>query len=160
MECRFCSVVRGAEKAFKLGESTHCIAVLDIHPKAVGHSLVITKKHYKKITEMPGEELHDAIDLACRLEEAILSALHCGGIELRQNYYPFIPENEYRLDHVHFHLVPREKNDALWRNPSTRLKPTEHELEETAEKIRRALKQKQFKLNQTPSDTASQTKLI
>jgi len=49
MECLFCKIGKREIKAEVVYEDGAAMAILDIHPRAPGHTFVISKKHYQKI---------------------------------------------------------------------------------------------------------------
>ena len=51
--CIFCQIVTGEIPAHKVYENNNFIAFLDIHPLAPGHTLVIPKKHYRWVWDVP-----------------------------------------------------------------------------------------------------------
>ena len=52
MECLFCDIINGKKLGHYIYEDDLHVAILDKYPIDFGHSLVIPKKHYEKITEM------------------------------------------------------------------------------------------------------------
>ena len=62
--CVFCKIVNGEIPSFKIYESDHALAFLDISQNTVGHTLVIPKKHFENIFELDsetGKEIFDAV---------------------------------------------------------------------------------------------------
>ncbi len=47
--CLFCKIVSGAIPCFKLLETDHVLAFLDVNPLSNGHALVIPKYHAQKV---------------------------------------------------------------------------------------------------------------
>ncbi len=63
-DCIFCKIVKGEIPSTKVYSDDNFIGILDIHPKAEGHTLIISKKHFNTILDMPstlGGELLEAI---------------------------------------------------------------------------------------------------
>lgn len=52
-DCVFCKIVRGEIPAYKIYEDKDFLAFLDITPFVDGHTLVIPKKHYRWVWDMP-----------------------------------------------------------------------------------------------------------
>ncbi|MEW5955563.1 MAG: HIT domain-containing protein [Candidatus Micrarchaeota archaeon] len=145
-ECIFCKIASGKAKARLLSETQHTISFLDSHPKARGHVLVVPKKHFKTIWEMPSEVRCELYDEAARVGEAAMHAVEAKGLDVTQHYWPFVPEIELKKSHAHVHLIPRDRNDAIFRKPTVRLELSENEVTRIAEKIRAQLKERQTKL--------------
>jgi len=145
-ECVFCKIAQGKAKAHLLSETQHTMSFLDSHPKANGHALVIPKKHFETLWQMPPEVRRELYDEAAKVGEAIMNAAGATGLDILQHYWPFVPEIELKKSHAHVHLIPRDNNDAIFRKPAIRLEPSENEMAKIAEKIRAQLKERQTKL--------------
>ncbi len=51
--CIFCDIVSGKIPSHKIYEDRDFIAFLDIRPLSAGHSLIIPKKHYRFVWDVP-----------------------------------------------------------------------------------------------------------
>uniref|UniRef100_A0A0E0J105 HIT domain-containing protein n=2 Tax=Oryza TaxID=4527 RepID=A0A0E0J105_ORYNI len=51
--CVFCRIIRGEAPAFKVYEDDVCLCILDSHPLAPGHSLIIPKCHFPSLEATP-----------------------------------------------------------------------------------------------------------
>ncbi len=51
--CIFCKIVSKEIPAHIVYEDTNFLAFLDIHPQSPGHTLVIPKKHYRWVWDVP-----------------------------------------------------------------------------------------------------------
>lgn len=140
--CTFCEIVEGKFEAAIVIDSEFALAFLDKHPVIEGHCLVISKKHYEALWELPLNELSDFVQLVIKVQKLITRNLNCEGADLRQHYRPFLPESEMTKRHVHFHVIPRTFNDEIFQkslkyHEKLRTKPTLKELEKTVEKIKK-----------------------
>lgn len=118
--CTFCRIVEGSEPYWIVYEDDLVMAFFDINPASRGHSLIIPKKHYENIYEIPERELKRVIVVAKKLAEVYRDALgakavnilHASGREAQQDVF-----------HFHIHLVPRYKSDGLnlWYRPKIRI---------------------------------------
>ena len=54
-DCVFCQIAAGKIPCFKIYEEEGFLAFLDINPWVEGHTLVIPKKHYRWVWDMPEE---------------------------------------------------------------------------------------------------------
>ena len=52
-DCVFCKIARGEINAEKVKESNNFIAIRDIRPAAKGHTLIISKKHFVTLLDIP-----------------------------------------------------------------------------------------------------------
>ncbi|WP_221288086.1 HIT family protein [Stygiolobus caldivivus] len=135
--CVFCKIVKGELKSQKVYEDENVIAFLDINPIHKGHTLVISKKHYDNIYEIPEEELEKLIVVVKKVAIAI-KKLGADGVNIVQNNDEAAGQ---RVFHIHFHVVPRYHGDKIKIDTiedRTRYKD-EAEMRDYAEKIRRFL---------------------
>ncbi|MDA8305635.1 MAG: HIT family protein [Deltaproteobacteria bacterium] len=115
--CIFCKIIRGESPCEKVYEDERVISFLDINPVSAGHTLVLPRKHFVTLFDIPEEDLK-ACTLACqKIAKAVLSATKASGLNLLENNYRAAGQ---LVDHVHFHLIPRFPYDNL------RLWPAEH----------------------------------
>ena len=111
MQCRFCAILE-APAGRILREGKYVFAILSDPRLMKGHVLVIPKRHTEKLSELSAEERGELMDEVISIEEKLLTK--ASGVDLVQNYRPFIPENDLKVDHLHMHLRPRELNDAIY----------------------------------------------
>jgi histidine triad (HIT) family protein len=107
--CIFCGIILGKRPSNIIIEDNKAIAFLDAFPLAVGHTLVIPKKHFSKIQDMPMDyesavfhlvhRLASPIEQAARVDSSTI-AIHNG------------KEAGQEIDHVHVHIVPRTIHDG------------------------------------------------
>jgi histidine triad (HIT) family protein len=108
-DCPFCNP---SERILK--ENSHAQVILSNPHKVPGHLLVIPKRHVEKPWELTHEELTDIFDLIFMIEQKILGELG-DGVDIRQNYRPFLQQSDLKVDHVHFHVIPRSLDDYLYK---------------------------------------------
>lgn len=102
MDCIFCKIVAGEIPSTKVYEDDHVLAFRDIDPKAPSHVVVIPKKHYANIVEIPeGSGEMDAL-LAAIKEVAAHEDLLETGFRVVNNYKS---DGGQTVDHVHFHVL-------------------------------------------------------
>ena len=61
-ECIFCKIAKGEINSEKIAETNNFFAIKDINPVSEGHSLIIPKKHFVTLLDIPntlGKELLD-----------------------------------------------------------------------------------------------------
>ncbi len=110
-ECIFCKIVSGEIPSTKLYEDESVLAFLDIMPAAKGHALVVTKKHYHTLLDVPHEELKHLMEAVQKVAAAIM-----GSIEGAEGFNVIQSNKEAAgqvIPHVHFHIIPRKKGDNL-----------------------------------------------
>ena len=111
-DCPFCGLA-GREGQWLLFEGERAIVFLSNPRLMAGHTLVVPKRHVEKPWELAWEERREIFELLDRFEQKILSSL-APGCDVRQNYRPFIPQGRIKVDHVHYHLLPRWPEDELY----------------------------------------------
>lgn len=106
----FTKIVSGEIPSFKLGENDNAYAFLDINPLMPGHALVIPKKAYPTIFEIPDNVLVDVMKLVKEVSTKIKTKLNADGINIQSSNGV---EANQDIEHLHFHVVPRFKHENL-----------------------------------------------
>lgn len=78
-----------------------------------GHLLVIPKRHVEQPWDLEEIELQQIFSHIHDLQKRISSSLGTG-CDIRQNYRPFMKQGRLKVDHLHFHLLPRTFQDELY----------------------------------------------
>ncbi len=105
--CIFCRIVKGEVPSYKVWEDEKHLAFLNIHPMKEGHVLVIPRKHFSYLFDMPDPDY-------AQLMSAVKAVSHL----IKES---FKPESDkvgmivYGLDvdHVHVHLAPLDERGEL-----------------------------------------------
>ncbi len=89
-----------------------CIAILDKYPIDNGHSLIITKKPYEKITDMDVDEVAKLFSKIPKVASAIIKATSADAFSIAQNNGKAAKQI---IPHVHIHIIPRYNiTGTLW----------------------------------------------
>ncbi|MBM3895896.1 MAG: HIT family protein [Thaumarchaeota archaeon] len=134
MDCIFCKIADGKIPARIILESNKSLAFLDAFPLASGHSLVIPKKHYEKIQQMPADENYDLFNLVQQVTEKIDALTNAELIAVHNG-----KESGQEIPHVHVHIIPRSAGDgagavhSMFRN---RPKLSDKEFDQILDKIK------------------------
>mgnify|MGYP002525893415 FL=1 len=127
----FTEIIEGKRPGFIIFEDDSHMAILDKYPIDTGHSLVLPKTPYEKITEMPKNEVAELFTLIPEIANAILKATGAVAFSIAQNNGK---EAKQIIPHVHVHIIPRYADKAtLW---TKRGIPSDDELEELRQKIK------------------------
>ena len=110
MNCIFCKIIAGEISGYKVYEDNKTLAFLDIAPVSDGHILVVPKKHYKNIEDISEEELYATIKTVKKIGKALKKSLDISGYNVNINNNPIAGQI---IPHIHFHIIPRYKNDGL-----------------------------------------------
>lgn len=78
-----------------------------------GHLLVVPNRHVEKPWELTTTEIKDIFALVHKYQKLLAEKIGTG-CDVRQNYRPFLPESELKIDHIHFHLIPRTLKDEIF----------------------------------------------
>lgn len=108
-DCPFCDPT---DRVLK--QNRHAQVILSNPHKVPGHFLIIPKRHVTKPWELKNEELIDIFELIFFIEKKIIGKLG-DGVDVRQNYRPFMKQSRLKVDHVHFHAYPRSLEDYLYK---------------------------------------------
>ena len=136
-DCIFCRIASGEIDHARIYENDHTIAFLDISPASPkgGHTLVIPKKHYQEVTDIPDDELSEVIKTIKKV--AIALKKHFGGgfnILLNNG-----KEAGQYVMHTHFHLIPRFEGDGIEIEKWEHKKYQDGEMDALATKIKKLL---------------------
>lgn len=133
-DCIFCRIARREASAHVLCEDEQTMAFLDINPMSRGHTLVIPKRHYRDLLEIPSEKWAAVAATAHRASRALLQSLDADGINLLQSNGSVAGQVIF---HFHLHLIPRYEKDglSLWHRGDYR----EADFPGTARRIKEAL---------------------
>ena len=106
--CIFCAIVEGRVPSHKVYEDEKTLAFLDIHPSALGHTLVIPKVHIARVEDLPEEDARSLFaalhKIVGRIQEATDSPSSTIGINNGR-------ESGQEVPHVHIHVIPRSTGD-------------------------------------------------
>jgi histidine triad (HIT) family protein len=83
---------------------------LDINPASKGHSLVIPKKHYENLQDVTEEALKNIIVTTKKIAKKLQEKLNATGINVVNASGK---DAQQTVEHIHFHVVPRYKEDGL-----------------------------------------------
>lgn len=109
-DCIFCAMLRGEIPYVEVFSNEHLFAFMDIGPLNKGHVLIVPKKHYPTMFEVPPEFGAELLKTMQVLGKAIIDATGAGGLNVVQNN--FAPSGQ-AVFHVHWHLIPRFEEDGL-----------------------------------------------
>ena len=109
-ECLFCKIVKGELPSSKLYEDEDTLAFLDLFPVNKGHSLVISKEHYENIFDVPADILSKVSSVMKNVADAVKKGVNADGISIAQSNGK---DAGQVISHIHFHIMPRFKDDGL-----------------------------------------------
>ncbi len=128
--CVFCKIMRKEAPASVAYEDDKVLAFMSIQPINVGHTLVVPKKHYENIYEIPEDEIAHLYKIVKKLSHAVQKAVNADGIRIIQNNGKTAGQVIF---HMHVHIIPMTKDRPWVHRPENRSSDT---LKDDAEKIR------------------------
>lgn len=108
-DCIFCRIVAGEIPSARVYEDATKLAFMDIGPVQPGHALLIPKKHYERLTDMPPDEAADLAGILPTLANAVVAAAGADGFNIHQTNGACSGQV---VPHVHIHVIPRRDNDG------------------------------------------------
>ena len=130
-KCIFCNVIDGKLPSHLIYDDDDCLAILDRYPIDNGHSLIITRQHYEKITDMSIDDVSRLFSKVPKIINAIIKATGADGFSIAQNNGKSAKQI---IPHVHIHLIPRyNATGTLW---TKRKIMNDDELKQLTEKIK------------------------
>ena len=102
MDCVFCGLA--ADSGDHIYDDANCYVILDINPVSKGHMLVITKKHYENMLEVPKDELSLCFSVAQDFAGLAMEKLGAKGVNVGTNIGEYAGQV---VMHTHIHIIPR-----------------------------------------------------
>ena len=129
--CIFCDIMHDKLQRHLIYEDDNHIAILDKYPIDLGHSLVIPKKPYEKLTDMNSNEIAELFIKIPKIVNGILKATNADAFTIVQNNGKSAKQI---VPHVHVHIIPRyNTTETLW---TQRKLMKDIELDNLVQKIR------------------------
>ena len=130
----FTQIIDRKLPGFFVFEDQNHVAILDKYPIDHGHTLVIPKKPYELLTEMPQNEVAELFSLVPVIAVAVKKATGADAFSIAQNNGKAAKQI---IPHVHVHIIPRYSNKGtVW---TKRNIPDDLELQTLSEKIKTCL---------------------
>ena len=108
--CVFCKIIDGSIPSKKVYEDDDVLAILDISQATVGHTLVMPKKHYANILEIPADTYTKVMLKAKEIAEKLDKKLKPKGINILNNCGEVAGQT---VMHYHVHVLPRYNDEEL-----------------------------------------------
>lgn len=109
--CIFCKIVAGEIPSIKVYEDSAVLAFMDIGPISDGHTLVIPKEHIEKVHQCDPELMAQVSRAVVKIANAVSKAIPSDGYNILCNNGRSAGQ---LVDHVHFHIIPRNANDGVF----------------------------------------------
>ncbi len=109
-DCIFCKIIEGKIPCAKVYDQGGVFAFLDIAPVNKGHALVVPKKHYATLFDLPQDLGRELLEALRRVGQGVMAATGASGLNLGMNNFEAAGQ---LVHHAHFHLIPRHAGDGL-----------------------------------------------
>ena len=108
MDCIFCKIVNNEAPSYTIFEDEIVKVFMNINPASNGHLLIVSKKHYTNLVDIPLDTLNHINMISKNMYTLLKEKLHVDGLTISQN-------NDYgqEVKHFHMHLTPRYKGEKV-----------------------------------------------
>ncbi|MBS1267148.1 MAG: hypothetical protein MAG795_01120 [Candidatus Woesearchaeota archaeon] len=108
--CIFCKIISGEVASKKIYEDEKCLAILDINPANPGHILLLTKKHFQVMPQVPDKIISHLFSNVKFLSKCALKGIQAEGTNI-------VVANGMaagqKAPHFMIHIIPRKEGDGL-----------------------------------------------
>lgn len=134
MACIFCDIIQGKKQGHFIYEDDTHVAFLDKYPIDYGHSLVLPREHFEKVTDMTADKVGDLFSKVPKIAKAIIQTTNADAFSMAQNNGRAAKQI---VLHVHVHIIPRfNDKGTIW---TKREIGNDDALKILAEKIRKCI---------------------
>lgn len=109
-QCTFCDLIQGAGEVSVCYEDSDAIAFMDIQPVNAGHVLVVSRRHYENLEDVPVELALHLFRVATKLVPAVAKIANAEGMNIVVNSGSAAGQDE---PHYHVHVIPRCAGDGF-----------------------------------------------
>ena len=110
-ECGFCEPNSLSERTISSNE--YAISFLSSPRLSPGHSLVVPRRHVEGYDQLSSEEAQAIQELISLIYRRLLGSIAIG-VDIWQKTRPQIEQDGFKMDHVHFHVIPSAPNDERY----------------------------------------------
>ena len=132
MSCLFCRIANKEIDSKIVYEDEFSVAFLDINPCQRGHLLVIPKKHYQNLNEVPEDQLTKLFETVKKMTKLLEEKLNVSSFNIGWNHGK---DAGQVINHLHIHIIPRCPNDGGG-SMQTIVNVGDDNLEETYQKLK------------------------
>ena len=108
--CTFCDLIHGAGEVSICYEDAEAVAFMDVQPVNAGHVLVVPRRHFERIEDVPADLSAHLFRLASRLAPVVKSVAKAEGLNIVVNSGRAAGQDE---PHYHVHVIPRCTGDGF-----------------------------------------------
>jgi histidine triad (HIT) family protein len=108
-DCIFCKIANGEIFSKRIYENDNFFSIPDSNPEVKGHSLIISKKHFETILDIPNSLCPELLDCIKKTAMKLMKENNVEGFNIINNNFEVAGQV---VKHVHFHIFPRRKDDG------------------------------------------------
>lgn len=108
--CIFCKIIKGEVSCDKVAESDSFIAFLDIKQVTKGHTLIVPKKHFVTLFDIPNKFGNEMIEFTKKVSSSLMDKKLGDGFNLIMNNLEVAGQV---VMHAHIHVIPRNEKDGI-----------------------------------------------
>jgi len=101
----FSKIIRGEIPCYKVAESEHFFAFLDINPMKMGHTLVVPKVETDYVFDLDDDLLGNMMIFSKQVAKAISAAIPCNRVG--------VAVLGMEVPHAHIHLIPIDRESDM-----------------------------------------------
>ena len=109
MDCLFCKIIKKEIPAEIIYENDKVLAILDVDPRAPGHTMILPKFHSQNLLDLPKTEIGPVFEAVAEVTRLLQKNLKPEGFTIGINHGKISGQV---IDHLHIHIIPRFKNDG------------------------------------------------
>lgn len=116
-DCIFCKIREGKlpnEKVIYekvIYENDNFFSIFDVAPQVEGHALIISKKHFGTVLDLPGSLGQELLDCIKNTAIILIKEKNADGFNIVQNNFESAGQV---VKHFHVHILPRKKDDGFF----------------------------------------------
>lgn len=109
MDCLFCKIIRKEISAEMAYEDDYAVGIVDIHPCAPRHTMIMPKRHAETILDVPDNEIGPLFAAVKNMTSILKKEINSDGFTIGINHGK---ASGQAIDHLHIHVIPRWLNDG------------------------------------------------
>lgn len=94
----------------KIYETDNFFSTPDKNPIVEGHSLVISKKHFRTMLDLPSSLGTELLDCIKKTTLKLMEEKKASGFNVVNNNFESAGQV---VKHIHFHIIPRREGDGI-----------------------------------------------
>lgn len=130
----FARILAGEAKSHRVYDDEHVLAIMDVMPRADGHTLVLPKAPSVDLLDLPGDAVPGVFAATQRLSRAVKEAFAADGVLVKLHNGSAAGQVIF---HMHVHVIPCHQGQPI--KPPGHALADDEVLAENARLIREAL---------------------